>query len=79
MKEVVGEDLTLKVYISRGDEPHTAWDDGAQKHIKTKLIFTIVWHRLTLPLPYHYRIPLPLPYHYQIQNTTTTTTTKYQH
>jgi len=36
MKEVVGEDLTLKVYISRGDEPHTAWDDGAQRHIKTK-------------------------------------------
>ena len=36
MKEVVGEDLTLNIFISPGDEPHTAWDDGAQKHIKTK-------------------------------------------
>ena len=36
MKEVVGNDLTLKIYISPGGEPHTAWDDEAQKDIRTK-------------------------------------------
>ena len=36
MKEVVGEDLILKIYISPGDEPFTAWDDGAKELIKTK-------------------------------------------
>ncbi len=36
MKKVVGDDLTLKVYISPGNESHTAWDDEAQKDIKTK-------------------------------------------
>ena len=36
MKTVVGSDLTLNVYISPGNEPHTAWDDEAQKDIKTK-------------------------------------------
>ena len=35
MKEVVGIDLTLKIYISPGGESHTAWDDEAQKDIKT--------------------------------------------
>ena len=35
MKEVVGNDLTLKIYISPGGEPHTAWDDVAQKDINT--------------------------------------------
>ena len=36
MKEAVGSDLTLKIYISPGGEPHTAWDDRAQKDIRTK-------------------------------------------
>ena len=36
MKEVVGKDLTLTIYISPGGESHTAWDDEAQKDIKTK-------------------------------------------
>lgn len=35
MKTVVGNDLTLRIYISPGGEPHIAWDDGAQKDIKT--------------------------------------------
>ena len=36
MKKAVGSDLTLKIYISPGGEPHTAWDDRAQKEVKTK-------------------------------------------
>ena len=36
MKEVVGSNLTLKVYISPGNESHIAWDDVAQKDVKTK-------------------------------------------
>ena len=36
MKKAVGSDLTLKIYISPGGEPHTAWDDRAQKDIRTK-------------------------------------------
>ena len=36
MKKVVGDDLKLKIYISPGSEPHTAWDDEAQKDVKTK-------------------------------------------
>ena len=36
MKKVVGDDLILNIYISPGIEPHTAWDDEAQKDIKTK-------------------------------------------
>ena len=36
MKKVVGDDLILNIYISPGNEPHTAWDDEAQKDIKTK-------------------------------------------
>ena len=36
MKNIVGKDLMLKVYISPGNEPHTAWDDEAQKDVKTK-------------------------------------------
>jgi len=28
--------LKLKIYISPGKEPHTAWDDEAQKDVKTK-------------------------------------------
>ena len=36
MKEIIGKDLTLKIYISPGDEPTTSWDDRAKKHIKTK-------------------------------------------
>ena len=36
MKEAVGSDLTLKIYISPGGEPHTAWDDRAQKDIRTE-------------------------------------------
>jgi hypothetical protein len=36
MKKAVGSDLTLKIYISPGGEPHTAWDDRAQREVKTK-------------------------------------------
>ena len=36
MKRVIGDDLTLKIYISPGGEPHTAWDDEAQKDINTE-------------------------------------------
>ena len=36
MKKAVGSDFTLKIYISPGGEPHTAWDDRAQKEVKTK-------------------------------------------
>ncbi len=36
MKKVIGEDLTLKIYISPGNEPHTAWNDEAQQDVKTK-------------------------------------------
>ena len=36
MRAAVGSDMTLKIYISPGREPHTAWDDRAQKDIKTK-------------------------------------------
>ena len=36
MKEIIGKDLILKIYISPGDEPITAWDDRAKKDIKTK-------------------------------------------
>ena len=36
MKKVVGNDLKLKIYISPGNEPHTAWDDEAQKDVRTK-------------------------------------------
>ena len=36
MKEVIGNDLTLKIYISPGGEPHTAWDDRHQKEVITK-------------------------------------------
>ena len=35
MKAVVGNDLILDIYISPGGEPHTAWDDMAQKDVKT--------------------------------------------
>ena len=30
MKKVVGNVLTLEIYISPGGEPHRAWDDEAQ-------------------------------------------------
>ena len=36
MKEAVGSDLTLKIYISPVGESHTALDDRAQKDIRTK-------------------------------------------
>ena len=36
MKKVVGDDLKLKIYISPGGEEHIAWDDWAQKDVKTK-------------------------------------------
>ena len=36
MKKVFGDDLKLKIYISPGNEPHNAWDDEAQKDVKTK-------------------------------------------
>ena len=36
MKTVVGSDKELKIYISPGGEEHIAWDDSAQKDIKTK-------------------------------------------
>ena len=36
MKTVVGYDKELKIYISPGGEEHIAWDDWAQKDIKTK-------------------------------------------
>ena len=35
MKSVVGSDLILNIYISPGGEPHTAWDDRAQKDVRT--------------------------------------------
>ena len=36
MKTVVGSDKELKIYISPGGEEHIAWDNWAQKDIKTK-------------------------------------------
>ena len=36
MKKVVGDNLKLKIYISPGNEPHTAWDDEAQKTSKPR-------------------------------------------
>ena len=35
MKSVVGSDLILNIYISPGGEPHTAWDDRAQREVNT--------------------------------------------
>ena len=35
MKAVVGNDLVLDIYISPGDEPHTAWDDRAKEEVET--------------------------------------------
>ena len=34
MKTVVSDDLILDIYISPGGEPHSAWDDRAQKDRK---------------------------------------------
>ena len=36
MKRVIGDDLTLKIYISPGGEPHTAWDEEAQTDVNTE-------------------------------------------
>ena len=36
MKTVIGNDLILDIYISPGEEPHTAWDDRAKENVETK-------------------------------------------
>ena len=48
MKTVVGSDFILDIYISPGEEPHTAWNDRERKNVETETKTPKKWQYLVM-------------------------------